>query len=252
MKKYLYNSTNGLFGFALVLLLIVNFYAAYIENPLFLNISKLLFVPVFLVAFLAKKRILSLAFMAFLMFSFVGDLFPFLFAEDVFMANALYFMGYVCLLVIAIFNFRFDNIDKIVGTYLLVVLLINSYFLYTICNVLNVLIIDKMEMMLFGAKSWTLMLLAFTSFAVYLSNQSKASILFLIMAISFVFSDVLNYINHYYIYNWSILMLERGLHIVAIFFAFKYVMEQSSARTKKYLQKDINHENIFLADNVLA
>lgn len=253
MKKYFFYTTNGLFGFALLILLILNIVASYTENVLFLNISKLLFVPLFLVAFLVKNRVLSLAFLAFLMFSFVGDLFSSLFSGEVFMANALYFLGYVCLLVIAIFNFKFDNIDRIVGAYLLVVLLINSYFLYTICDILNVLIADKMEMLLFGTKSWALMLLVFTSFAVYLSNQSKASILFLVMAISFVFSDVLNYISHYYIYNWSILMLERCSHVVAIFFAFKYLVEQSKVPAKKYIQRNAElQENVFIGDNVLA
>ena len=253
MKKYLNISSNRLFGIALILVLIVNIFASYSENALFLNISKLLFVPVFLASFLIKDKVLSLVFLSFLMFSFVGDLFPSIFGGEAIAANVMYLVSYICLLAIAVSNFRLEAIDKVVGAYLLVVLLINGYFLYTVCSFLNVLIVDEMEMLLFGAKSWALMLLAFTSFAVYLGKQNQASILFLIMSISFVFSDILNYVNHYYIYNWSILMLERVLHAVAIFYAFKYMIEQNKIPAESYLKRSAKQEkDVFIGDNILA
>ena len=119
MKKYFFYSTNGMFGFTLLILLIVNILASYSENVLFLNISQLLFVPLFLIVFLIKNRAINLVFLTFLIFSFFGDLFPFLIQGEVFIANTFYFLGYACLLSIVIFNFKYYNIDKIVGAYLI-------------------------------------------------------------------------------------------------------------------------------------
>jgi hypothetical protein len=96
-----------------------------------------------------------------------------------------------------------------------------------------------------------LIFLVFMSFAVYLGKQTKTSILFLIMAMCFVFSDILNYINHYYIYNWSILMIDRLLHATGSFFVFKYIMESNKIPKEKYVEKESNEE-VFSSDNLLA
>ncbi len=238
---------------AFLLLLLLNIFTAYSENPLFLNAFKAVLIPFFLIVFFIKNKTLNLAFAAFLVFSFFGDF------STVFLlnnsitntSNSMYLFGYLILIGISISKFRLMDIDKVVGFYLLGILLINGYFLYTLCGILKVIIVDQTEMVLFGTKSMALMFLVFISFAVYLGKQTKASILFLIMAICFAFSDVLNYVVHYYIYNWSILMLDRLLHITGLFFAFKYIIEKNKTAKETYMERNIREET-FSRDNIMA
>lgn len=244
---------DAIFISALLLLITLNVFAAYSENPLFLNASKALFIPFFLIAFSIKNRIVNLVFIAFLVFSFFGDASGLFLANDsvTMSSNTMYLFSYIGLIVLSVSRFKLADIDKVVGFYLLGILLINGYFLYTLCRMLSALIADGTEMMLFGTKSMALILLVFISFAVYLGKQSKASILFLIMAICFAFSDVLDYVVHYYVYNWSILMIDRLLHIAGLFFAFKYIIETNKASKGVYDDKDII-EKTFSRDNILA
>lgn len=235
---------------ALILLFALNFIASYSENPLLLDASRVIFIPFILMIFFIKHKTLSLIFIAFLMFSFIGDSSSWFLPYDSVAngSNILYLLSYLTLIAMAIPHFKPVKIDKIVGIYLLVILLINGYFLFTICDILRSLITDGTEMILFGAKSMALLLLVFISFAVYLCTQTKASILFLIMAICFAFSDVLNYVTHYYIYNWSILMMDRLLHIAGLFFAFKYIVETNKVSKNVYVNtaevKDVFSRNI--------
>lgn len=254
MNRYLKSHYNGLLFLALMLLVVLNVAVTYFENETLLHLVKPLFVPVFLIFFLIKNKMLNMAFILFLIFSFIGDVFPLLLGKDVAFANGMYMLGYLGLLGIAISNLRFDNIDKVVGAYLLVVLLINGYFLVTLCSIMSTLITGDLEMILFGTKSIILMLLCFVSFAVYLGAQTKASILFLIMSISLVFSEILNYIDQYYVYNWSILMLERVLHAVAIFYAFKYIIQYNKTEEINHFEQKPKHEheNVFVGDNILV
>jgi hypothetical protein len=227
---------------ALVLLLILNIIATYSENPLLLNASKIIFIPIILLLFFIKHKTLSLIFIGFLLFSFFGDSASW-FLPNTNVANGsniFYLLSYLILIAIGLPYFKPGKVDKIVGIYLLVILAINAYFLFTICGILKNLITDGTEMLLFGAKSMALMFLVFISFAVYLSTQTKSSILFLIMAICFAFSDALNYVASYYIYDWSILMMDRVLHIAGLLFAFKYIVEAHKIAKNVYVEKDIN------------
>jgi hypothetical protein len=44
----------------------------------------------------------------------------------------------------------------------------------------------------------------------------------------------------YYIYDWSILMMDRVLHIAGLLFAFKYIVEAHKIAKNVYVEKDIN------------
>jgi hypothetical protein len=102
---------------------------------------------------------------------------------------------------------------------------------------LKTIIPDSLEVFLFGVKSISLIFLVIIAFGIYLTSETKLSILFLIMAISFVFSDILNYVSQYYVYHWSLLTLDRVLHVVGLFFFFKYIMEYNK------LPKRLNEVN---------
>ncbi len=248
MKDLLLLSFNKVFFGALLLLITVTILGTYSEDVLALQTTKALFIPVFLIFFFVKNKALSLPVISFFIFSFLGDASLAFFENDIFIkaSSTFYFLSYICLIGIAISKFKFFEVDKVVGTYLIVVFLINAYFLYTLYGILKAIVPDSLEVFLFGVKNISLILLIFLAFGKYLANDTKPSILFLMVALCLVFSTILNYVSLYYVYSWSFVMLERVIYAIGIYLLLYYVMEENkSARIFDKLQNSYNSDNIF-------
>ena len=242
------NFNKVLFG-TLLLLIGINILGTYSEDVMFLQTTKALFIPVLLILFLIKHKALSLPFISFFVFSFLGDVSLAFFENEIFIkaSSIFYFLSYMCLLGIAISKFNFFKIDKVVGTYLVLVFLINAYFLYTFYGILKAVVPDSFEVILFGVKNISLILLTFLAFGKYLASDTKSSILFLMIAMCLVFSAILNYISIYYVYSWSFVMLEKVIYAIGIYLLLNYVTEES----KNSVKQNTYHNN-FSSDNIFA
>ncbi|MCF1422685.1 hypothetical protein [Mangrovimonas futianensis] len=226
MNEWLKISYNRIFVCVLFVLIVANVVATISENEILLKITKPLFVPVFLMYYLIKNKHIGTAFVAFLLTSFLGD-FSSIFISDGNLhklSNLFYFISYLSLLILISTKIKKITIDKVIGLYFVLVVSINSYFLYELFGILRIQIPDQVELGFFVAKSLALLLLAFTSFVVYLNSDSKPSIIFLMAAICFGFADILYYVSNYYIYSWSFVMLDRVLHVFGLFFLFNYMI----------------------------
>ncbi len=248
MKELYPLSFNKIFFGALLFLVTVSVLGIYSEDVLFFQMTKALLIPVLLIVFFMKNKRLSFGFISFFMFSFLGDASLIFFENEVFIkiSSTFYFLSYICLIGIAVSKFRFFEIDKVIGAYLIVVFLINAYFLYTLYGILKAIVPDNLEVLLFGIKNISLLLLIFLAFGKYLAKDTKSSILFLMVALCLVFATILNYVSLYYVYSWSFVMLERVIYAVGIYLLLLYVMEKSkrSASLDKP-QKIYNSDNIF-------
>lgn len=248
MDKSLILSFNKVFFGVLLLLVAITVFGTYNADVLFFKTTKALFIPVLLIFFFINNKVLSLSFIAFFVFSFLGDA-SLVFFESVFfikLSSVFYFLSYACLIGVAIKRFKFFDIDKVVGVYLIVIFLINAYFLYTLFGVLKAIVPDSLEVFLFGVKNISLVLLTFLAFGKYLASDTKTSILFLMVALCLAFSTILNYINVYYVYNWSFVMIERVLYAVGIYLLFNYVIELNKEPKKVQIQdKTYNPDTIF-------
>ena len=67
------------------------------------------------------------------------------------------------------------------------------------------------------------------------------------MAISFVFSDILNYVSQYYVYHGSFIMLDRILHVIGLYFLFNYIIEYN-----KVPKIQVDKEEKFVTKNILV
>jgi len=249
MKKIFNLSINKVFLGALLLLMVLNITGTFSEDALLLNSTKPLFVPVFLIFFLIKDKTISVPFILFLLFSFLGDSVSMFFSNDTFIkaSSVMYFLSYLSLLSFLIPKFKLIEFNKVITFYLLVVIMINMYFLYAVYQILKSIIPDSLELFLFGMKSISLIVLVIIALGVYLNSETKLSILFLIMAMSFVFSDILNYVSQYYVYHWSFLMLDRVLHVIGLFFLFNYIIEYNKVPKTKAVK-----EEKFITKNILV
>jgi hypothetical protein len=250
MKRLFLFSFNKMFFGALFLLIVLNVIGSLSEDALFLQSTKPLFIPVFLIFFFMKNKVISIPFVLFFLYSFLGDSASMFFSNDIFLkaSSIMYFLSYLCLVSYIFPKFKFEEFNRVVTVYLIVVVLINMYFLYVIYGILNTLLPDTLEVFLFGIKSISLIVLFIIAFGVYLNSETKQSILFLVMALSFVFSDILNYVSQYYVYHWSFLMFDRILHVLGLFFLFNYIIEYNN---KSYEQETVNGSKL-PTNNILA
>lgn len=251
VKNWFNITFKTVFLFALILLMAVNVIGVFMENTLIMKIVMSLFVPVFLIFFFIKNKSLGIAFISFLLFSFLGDTTSMFFLDDVLIetSSVFYILSYLYLLIIVVPKFKFFEVNALVGTYLIVVFSIAVYFLYITYSILNVVVPNQTEVSLFGIKSLALIILTFVSLGVYLNTQTKLSVLFLTAVIFFGLSVMISYVNLYYLNNWSLQLLHRILYATALYMIFKYIMNNEVVDRQP---KQIELKESYQSDTVLS
>lgn len=252
MKNLFKPTFNKIFFCALLVLIALSFVSAFSEDELLLNSTLPLFVPLLLIFFFVKNNYLKISLISFVVLSFLGDLSSTFFKEYTLfnLSSMFYLLSYLQLIIIALTKFKILKVDKLIGLYLLVVFSINLYFLYTIFDILKILIPDANEVNMLGANGLTLMILTFVSFGVYLNTQTKQSIFFLVGVICFVFSVIIGYVNHYYLYDWIFVMLTRGLYALGLYQIFKYASLDTKTKREKVLR--MKESDNFSSEKVLV
>lgn len=217
-----------LFVMALVIFNVIAFFTK--ADKLLQLIEPLLLLPI-LVFFFYKYAKIRLVLIGFLIFAIIGDLSS-LFdmkANGVGIDAIAYCLGYLCLMYEAIYRIKKLNISVLIGLYLVVVFIINSYFLYVFYSVLKESIVNSFELSLVVVRVVSLLLFSLFSFTVYLSSESKQSILLLLMSISLAFSDVLYLVTEYYMYYWIFDFISKSLYLVTFYCFYQYIVNH-----KKY------------------
>lgn len=241
---------NNVFLAALLLLIGINVFGSVTDNSLLMKTTMPLFIPVFLIFYFVKYNSLKIVFISFLLFSFLGDTSSMFFSEDSIIqtSSILYLLSYLYLIIIVAPNFKIIELNKLIGAYLLVVFVITLYFLYVIYSIMQTVVANDTEVLLFGIKSLSLIVLAFISFGVYLNTQTKQSVLFLTAVIFFGLSVIMNYINLYYLYDWSFVLLQRVLYAIGIYVLFKFIMEVHIIKKTEPIKLNESYSS----DNILA
>jgi len=240
MKPLRLFSLDKVFVAALIFLIVLIIVGTASGDALFLHSTKPLFIPVFLIFFFINNKVVNISFILFFLCSFLGDSVSMFFANEIFLkvSSVMYFLGYLCLLSFMIPKFKFEEFNKITAVYLAVVLFINLFFLYVVYGILKSVIPDSLELFLFGIKSISLIVLLIIAFGVYINSESRQTILFLIMTLCFMFSDLLNFINHYYVYHWSFSMLDRIFHVLGLFYLFSFIIEFNKNPKQETVKED--------------
>ncbi len=236
---------------ALILLIGLNALGYFMQDALMVQTIGPLCVPVFLIFYFVKYKALGFAFISFLVFTFFGDVSFLFFSDDTLVqaSSVLYLLSYLFLLIMVLPHFKLFEVDKWVGTYLLVVFFIALYFLYVFYGILQAMSLNPAEVLLFGVRNLMLIVLAFISFGVFLNTQSKQSALFLTAVIFFGLAVVIRYINLYYLFDWRFELLQRVMYAIALFVMFKYVMVRRPIKKKP---KAIQLNERYPSDTVLS
>lgn len=223
----------------LSMLIFMNMYAAIDENVLLFRVAKLVVVPTLLILYFNKlKYMANVFFFTFLIF-FLGDV------MDVFnfsplsiqLSMTLYTSSYLLLIFVLLGKLKRIKFEGLVSLYLILVFLLNSYFLYVFFDVVQNSLLDRLNVALIVARGISLLFMTFIAFAVYLSSESRQSIIFLTMAFCFIFSDVLYYVNHLYVYYWIFELLDKILHLIGSALFFVYVTNHHRKSKRKAYNK---------------
>lgn len=225
MRKLYADSPTGVLIVLLLALFLINGFAVYYDYQLIPAITKLIAVLVFLTCYFTKRSHMANVFLTFLMFLFLGDSFSvFHFGELAGKLSKTFYLGaYAMLIFVLLGKFKRLKFEGLVSIYLVLILVLNSYFLYALYNLMSASFTDSVNLVLFISHGIALIAMAFLAFAAYLSKESTQSILFLVMVFCFIFSDVLNYICDFYVYFWVFDLLGNMLHVASLFLFFSYI-----------------------------
>lgn len=225
MKQAYASIPIGVLIFVLLAIFAINGFATYIGNAIIPNITKLTSMIMLLTFYFMVQNRMANVFMAIFLFSLIGDaFFVFNFGEISSKLATLFYLGSYCLLIFVLLGkFKGIKYEGLVTLYLIVVLLLNSYFLFALYGAISKNFTDSVDLVLSVSHGITLIALTFFAFAVYLSQESNQSIIFLIMVFCFVFSDVLMYICNLYVYFWLFEYISNMLHLISLILFVTYV-----------------------------
>ncbi|MEO6348019.1 MAG: hypothetical protein ABIO60_08940 [Aquaticitalea sp.] len=225
MRKVYTEAPTGVLTVLLLALFLMNGASIYYDYQVIPNITKFISVLLFLTCYYTKQSHMANVFLTFLIFMFLGDTFTVFNFGDLAgkLSKILYMGAYSLLIFVLLGKFKRIKIEGLVLLYLILIFVLNTYFLYALYGEVKDNFSDKINLVLYICHGSVLVAMAFLAFAVYLSKESTQSILFLVMVFCFVFADVLEYICDLYVYFWVFDFIGTMLHFVSLGLFFRYV-----------------------------
>jgi len=235
VKKYLKSTTSRTFIVILCSLLLINIIASLADYTIVLQATKALSIPIFFSIYFLKNKFINNIFIAFLILIFLGDLFSMLPASTMQLkiSSAAYFCSYAVLALIGFFRITRFKIKGIVGAYLIVVFLLNAYFMYSFYGIMASNIEDGIELFFTTMQVIAILVLGFIAFAGYLNDDGRQSIVFLLMSFCLIFSQVLTFVETHYISYNVFIILNWLSYTSALVMFYKYLTEHNRMRKPK-------------------
>ncbi|MBR9845317.1 MAG: hypothetical protein GYB35_04010 [Algicola sp.] len=227
MKKVRKFTPNLILVIILTVIVLCSAVATYFDSIMVSKTVKLITVTILMTFYFCQLNKMANVFLTTFLLFFIGDAFAvFSFGEVMLkLSKSMYIGAYLLLIFVLLGKVKKIKFNGLVSVYLILVLLLNSYFLYVLYEVAKENFVDEVNLALYVFHGISLIALMYFSFAVYLSKETGQSITFLLMVFCLVFSDVLNYINTLYIYYWLFEVFEQALHISGLFLLYKYVYD---------------------------
>jgi hypothetical protein len=225
MKQVDSTTRNGVLVFLIVATFMINGFATYFQNTLIPNITKITGILVLLTVYFMVRHRMANVFLTIFLFYFLGDAFyVFNLGELSGKLSTTFYLGsYSLIIFVLLGKLKRIKYEGLVSVYLILVLLLNSYFLYVLYGVVKESFSDNVNLVLSICHGIILIAMTFFAFAVYLSKETTQSIIFLVMVFCFGFSDVLMYICDLYVYFWLFEFMGNMLHIASLALLFTYV-----------------------------
>ena len=231
-----------------VLTVTLNLLGSYYELSVVTKTLVLSTVPIVLMLYFHKQRIMATIFSVIFLLYFLGILCH---AIDHFSLSTkfseLCFTGAYLLMVFVMLGKLNDvKLEGFVSWYLIVVFFISTYIIYLMFTGVKGSFQDAVILSLMVSKGVVLLVMAFLAFAIYLSKETAQSIIFLTVVCCFIFSDVSGFITTSYIQFWLFEAVQRIFQSIGLFMACIYVFNHHQPETRingrKHF-KPISHSN---------
>ncbi|MBT8304209.1 MAG: hypothetical protein KJP09_07045 [Bacteroidia bacterium] len=249
MKNFLKSPSNRLFTIVLLVLIAFNVYASINNNELIMHATKALSIPLFFSIYFIKNKYIKNTAIAFLLLTFIGDLFSMLSNDPgtLKISAVAYFCSYALLVLVGLYRIKGFQFKGFVGAYLITVFILNGYFMYSLYDVLSNNIEDPTSLFFTTLQIIALLALGFVSFAGYLNKDTRQSIVFLVMSFCFIFSQIFNFVETYFISYSLFFILEWASYLAGLVLFYTYVVESNRMRKKKLVI-----ERITIAEKMAA
>ncbi|OMP29792.1 hypothetical protein [Mangrovimonas sp. DI 80] len=216
---------------------------AVIQDDLMLDrIAKIVVIPVLLTLYFTRMKYMANIFLTVFLCSFLGDVFTVFHKNELThqLSEMAYVGSYILLLGVLISQFRKVRFEGVVSVYLGLIFMFNAYLLYILYGAVKNSFVDDISLWLYAGRGLAIVLLVFLAFALYLSRESKQSIILLVTVACFAFGDVLKYICELYVYFWVFEVFAIALHLAALVFLLAYV----SNHHRKAVRYSVNKESL--------
>lgn len=204
MKRWHALSPNWAITLLLILILTLHPICAYYEWSPVMHTMLLAIIPVLLLLYFQKHKIMANVFFIIFILYFLGIIFNVFnhFSLSSKLSESSFLGAYLLLIFVMMGKLKEVKFEGLVSGYMTVVFLVSAYLMFLLYNVLIDSFQDPVIFTLTVSKGVVLLVMAILAFAIYLSHESTQSILFLTMVCCFVFSDILSFISTYYLYFW--------------------------------------------------
>lgn len=238
MKKWLNLLPHWAIILILSLLVFFSISTSYFGFPLVSKIITLAIIPFLLMVYFSRQRVMSNKFLIIFILYFLGLLFDVMnhWGIALKLSELSYLIAYVLLISVMVPKLKYIKYEGVVSTYLTVILLVNTYLMYTVFNMVKGTFADNLILTLSVSKYIALLVMGFLAFAIYLSKESLQSIIFLIFVCCYVFSDALGFITSTYIYFWVFEGIQKILLGLGLFLYTIYVYNHHE-KVKRTIEK---------------
>lgn len=248
MKRWHALSPNWAIITLLTIIVICNF-LAYFYNVLPLsNAIALLLIPALLTLYFYRQRFMANVFFSIFLLYFLGIIFQVFdnFALSTKLSESFLLGTYLMMIFVLLGSLKHIKFEGVVSGYLIIVLLVNAYLMYAMFSNVQDNFMDSVILTLAVCKGIALLIMGFVAFAVYLSQETSQSILFLSIVCCFVFADVLSFTTTVYVQFWLFESFHNILQGLGLFMLCIYVFNHQQLSKDEFLKerrKSLNNSN---------
>lgn len=212
---------------------------SYYGFSLGIKILSLILIPILALLYFRTKKIMVNIFVIIFMLYFLGMIFNIIdnFTLSKKLSEAFYTGSYLLFIFVLMGKLKDRKLHGLVSWYLATVFLITTYLVFQLFIALKDSFQDSVIITLAICKGIALLVMTFLAFAIYLSKESKQSIIFLMVVCCFIFSDVLSFINTSYVYFWLFEAVQKIFQGLGLMGAFAYVYGHQETGAKVVRRK---------------
>ena len=245
MKKWHNLLPNWAIILMLALVVTVNIISSYFGFSLLSKVTALAIIPMLLLNYFYRQRFMANIFYTIFILYFLGILFNALdqLSLSYKLSESCFLAVYALLSFVMVGKLKSVKFERLVSVYLILILLVNSYLMFTMFSALQDNFADSVIFTLSASKGIALLLMSFLAFAIYLSRETSQSILFLTIVCCFIFADVLSFITNVFVHYWLFEGVQQILQGVGLLlfciYVYNYQEVENGIIQKK--SKSISH-----------